>query len=537
MSDQSLLPVAQYLRMSTTQQRYSIDNQRDVLANYAREHNMTIVNTYSDPGCSGLELKHRPGLRQLLLDVVAKPEFQAVLVYDVSRWGRFQDPDEAAHYEFICKSAGIPVHYSSELFGNDGGIANSLLKQLKRTMAGEFSRELGVKVHAGQKRLAAKGHRMGGVAGYGLRRCLIIADGSRRTLELGQRKTLSTDRVTLVPGPPLEVSWVRKIYQLVDRQGMRPASIARLMNQRGVEQPNGKPWTHHNITEILTNLKYVGVNVWGRTTCRLKTKLHRVPSSDWASKEDAFEPIIARALFDRVQSWMKQRTLHQSDDELLNDLRKLWQKKGSLSQYLVAISDMAANPSTFARRFGSLRKAYELIGYKAAPNCAEMINRRNYRNGLRDKLVASLQRTLPNRIRSVRRIKRQKPMLLIDGSILCAVVICPSYITADGNMRWLVRVRKDQEHDPALICVLDRDNTRISRMFVCSPSGIASWHLREEHDPWFHTNIRVRSAEQLCLALSSIARSQLISGSMLKSGTHQRPSCLLSLTTISGTPR
>jgi len=159
MDEQPLVPVAQYLRMSTSHQRYSLENQRAALALYAREHGMTIVQTYSDPGCSGLELKHRPGLRQLLLDVVSKPFFHAIIVYDVSRWGRFQDPDEAAHYEFVCKSVGVPVHYSSELFVNDGSVANVLLKQLKRTMAGEYSRELGVKVYAGQKRLVQMGHR------------------------------------------------------------------------------------------------------------------------------------------------------------------------------------------------------------------------------------------------------------------------------------------------------------------------------------------------------------------------------------------
>ncbi len=92
MDDQPLIPVAQYLRMSTTHQKYSLDHQRVALARYASEHKMEIIRTYSDPGCSGLELAHRPGLRQLLQDVVSKPPFRAVVVYDVSRWGRFQDP-------------------------------------------------------------------------------------------------------------------------------------------------------------------------------------------------------------------------------------------------------------------------------------------------------------------------------------------------------------------------------------------------------------------------------------------------------------
>ena len=38
----------------------------------------------------------------------------AILVYYVSRWGSFQDTDESAHYEFACKSAGVPVHYCAE---------------------------------------------------------------------------------------------------------------------------------------------------------------------------------------------------------------------------------------------------------------------------------------------------------------------------------------------------------------------------------------------------------------------------------------
>jgi len=40
--------------------------------------------------------------------------YKAILVYDVSRWGPFQDNDEAAHYEFLCKSTGVPVHYCAE---------------------------------------------------------------------------------------------------------------------------------------------------------------------------------------------------------------------------------------------------------------------------------------------------------------------------------------------------------------------------------------------------------------------------------------
>ncbi len=166
MTANQLVPAAQYLRMSTEHQQYSLENQSTAIQTYAESHGFEVVRTYSDAAKSGLVLRHRIGLRQLLQDVVSgSPAYRVILVYDVSRWGRFQDTDESAHYEFLCKSAGVPVHYCAETFANDGTLPSLIMKALKRTMAGEYSRELGVKVLAGLKRLASLGFKQGGMAG------------------------------------------------------------------------------------------------------------------------------------------------------------------------------------------------------------------------------------------------------------------------------------------------------------------------------------------------------------------------------------
>lgn len=91
-----------------------------------------------------------------------KSRFPSGSGHDVSRWGRFQDADESACYEFLCRRAGVNVVYCAEPFANDLGIAGSLLKSLKRAMAGECSRELSAKVFAGQCRLVRKGYKPGG---------------------------------------------------------------------------------------------------------------------------------------------------------------------------------------------------------------------------------------------------------------------------------------------------------------------------------------------------------------------------------------
>lgn len=81
-------------------------------------------------------------------------------------------------------------------------------------MAGSYSRELSVKVTAGKFRIAGLGYRVGGMAGYGLGRQL-LQDGRThgQLLEHGQRKSLLTDRVTVVPGPREEVDVIHRIYR------------------------------------------------------------------------------------------------------------------------------------------------------------------------------------------------------------------------------------------------------------------------------------------------------------------------------------
>src|SRR5512134_641004 len=168
--DQPLVRAAEYVRMSTDHQQYSTENQAETIREYAQRHGLLIVRSYADEGKSGLRLEGRDQLQQLIADVESgAADFQVVLVYDVSRWGRFQDADESAYYEYICKRAGIAVHYCAEQFANDGSPVSTIVKGVKRAMAGEYSRELSVKVFAGQ--LASPAMGSGGCASTRTGRC------------------------------------------------------------------------------------------------------------------------------------------------------------------------------------------------------------------------------------------------------------------------------------------------------------------------------------------------------------------------------
>jgi DNA invertase Pin-like site-specific DNA recombinase len=193
----------------------------------------------------------------------------------VSRWGRFQDADESAYYEYICRRAGIQVAYCAEQFENDGSPVSTIVKGVKRAMAGEYSRELWAKVFAGQCRLIKLGFRQGGPAGYGLRRVLIDQSGSVKSeLARGEHKSLQTDRVILQPGPDAEVAVVNQVYRWFVDDNLPESEIAERLNSQGTITDLGRDWTRATVREVLSNEKYIGNNVYNRRcvwVCLLRT--------------------------------------------------------------------------------------------------------------------------------------------------------------------------------------------------------------------------------------------------------------------------
>ena len=259
-----------YVRMSTEHQQYSTSNQRDVILAYANVRGLDIVKEYSDDGKSGLNIAGRDSLAQMIRDVEeGKADYSTILVYDVSRWGRFQDADESAHYEFVCRRAGVSVHYCAEQFENDGTPVSTIIKGVKRMMAGEYSRELSTKVFQGACRLVTLGYRQGGTAGFGLRRVLIDGGGNRKgELKMGEHKSIQTDRVILEPGPDEEVKTVRWMYQAFVTEGKLETEIAVSLNAQGIKTDFGREWNRATVHQVLINEKYIGNNVYHRTSCK-----------------------------------------------------------------------------------------------------------------------------------------------------------------------------------------------------------------------------------------------------------------------------
>jgi DNA invertase Pin-like site-specific DNA recombinase len=509
MTANQLVPAAQYLRMSTEHQQYSLENQSTAIQAYAGSYGFEVVRTYSDAAKSGLVLKRRAGLQQLLKDVVGGTSgYRSILVYDVSRWGRFQDTDESAHYEFLCKSAGVPVHYCAETFANDNTFASLIMKTLKRTMAGEYSRDLGIRVFEGQKRLTLLGFKQGGVPGYGLRRMLISATGlPKHELAFGERKSIATDRVILVPGPAHEVQTIKEIYRMLISEKRSICSIARKLNAKGVPRPGHSKWDHYAIRAILTNPKYVGCAVIGRTSGKLYAPRVKMPRLEWIMKPGAFEALIDADTFAKAQKAYARRNFSTTETELLDDLRALLASEGRLSLNLIKHSPAIASPSTYRQRFGSLRKSYKLIGY-TYPGQFDRVDRRIRTMSIRNELTAQIAQAFPKHVSIIRRSGRWRSRLRLTNGLIVSVLVARSARVWKETLRWLVDPVRHERKSITLLARLDATNCSILDMYIVPNINHAGRFNISLDDSWLNRGTRLSDLSRFCEIVAQVQRSR-----------------------------
>jgi DNA invertase Pin-like site-specific DNA recombinase len=467
-----------YVRMSTEHQKYSTENQSDVIREYAAKRGYEIVRTFEDAGKSGLRLAGRDALRSLIDTVQAgSADFRAILAYDVSRWGRFQDADESAYYEYICKRAGITVQYCAEQFENDGSIASNIVKTVKRAMAGEYSRELSTKVFQGQCRLIELGYRQGGPAGFGLRRMLIDEKGEPKgQLGRGEQKSIHTDRVILVPGPDDEVATVRRIYGLFLDDGCSEREIARRLNAEGQVTDRGLAWTRGTVRELLTNEKYVGQNVFNRISFKLKVKRVRNPPEMWVRSEDAFEPIVDPAAFHAIRGMMLGRHRRLSNDEMLGRLKTLLDEHGRISGALIDETELMPSTASYRHRFGSLLQAYAQVGY-APPSDYGFLETTRRLRALYPELVDDVAQALA---RTGARVERDPlaDLLTINGQLRVAIVLSRYELTAAGAPRWTIALDRDLEPELTIAVRMDDGNAAPLDYFVLPALDVRAPRLR-----------------------------------------------------------
>jgi DNA invertase Pin-like site-specific DNA recombinase len=309
-------------------------------------------------------------LLKLLHDVTTAKQFATVLVYDVSRWGRFQDTDAAAYYEYHCRLHGTAVIYVAEMFGAEVNPITAMLKSMKRAMAAEYSRDLANKVRAGQHQVISRGYQIGPLPPLGYRRCSVSADGQRRmVLDDGQRKLAATDRIEWVLAPQEEVELVRRICDMYARTRLSFSDIARLGSVEDWRDHHGRPLTRRSIANLIRNEALIGNFVWGRTK-----PSKSLVTGDPLRRDGCVPRVIDEETWARIQRRTALEIAKPSREMLAEDLRRALERNPLLVSREFRAHGLP-DKATVCARLGPWAECLKKAGHDPAEQNKRLVTR------------------------------------------------------------------------------------------------------------------------------------------------------------------
>jgi len=370
--------VAYYRHSAQDRQENSIPIQREQVREWAEKNGVEIIEEFCDAGKSGLTAEGRPAFTQMMEEwVKQKGGFDYVLCLDVSRWGRFQDIDLSAQYSAECKRHGKQVVYTTIGKPRENDPLYPVYVQFERFRAAQYSKELSDKVWRGCMKIAEQGYWAGGAPPYGFQRLLL--DESREplhVLEPGQRKGIQNQRVTLVVGDPAEVTVIQRIFHEFVERRYSEYRIAEGLNADAIPSPANQRWSAGMVVERLHNAKYAGTMLYNQPSQKLKTPRLANSPEHWVRTPGAFEGIVSYELFTRAHQLFAERRRKYHSDEMLTQLKHLYQQYGLFCSSLLRVLECAPAPATFAHRFGGLDLAFQQMYRDSCDRARELVHDR-----------------------------------------------------------------------------------------------------------------------------------------------------------------
>jgi len=293
-----------------------------------------------------------------------------------------------------------------------------------------------------------------------------------------------TDRVILVPGPPEEVEAVRWIYESFVHNGLSECEIANILNARGTLTDLGRPWTRGTVHQILINEKYIGSNVWNRISYKLKKKRVRNDPEMWIRADGVFEALVDRSLFAAAQAIIRARSCRIPNEQMLQGLKDLFQERGFLSGLIIDETGNLPSSSAYRSRFGSLLRAYQLVGYTPERDYQYVEINRTLRR-LHADLIAEVLTEIEKMGGRIRQ-DLSTDLLTVNDEFTASIVIARCRETPAGALRWHVRfdtslcpdltvaVRMNQEnHDRLDYYLLPRIDLNLPALRLAEYNGVS----------------------------------------------------------------
>jgi hypothetical protein len=259
-------------------------------------------------------------------------------------------------------------------------------------------------------------------------------------------------------------------------QRKNEGEIAVLLNAEGVSNEAGRAWTRGTVHQVLTNEKYIGNNVYNRVSFKLKQKRVVNPPDMWIRSEGAFDAIVEVDFFHAARRIIDERSKRLTDTEMLDQLTSLLGKKGALSGLIIdEVEDMPSS-SAYRSRFGSLVRAYQLVGYDP---------RRDYRyvetnRALRAMFPEIVAETIAN-IEQAGGTVQTDPgtdLFTINDEFTASIVIVRCLHTPAGRLRWKVRFESGLQPDITVAVRMDGSNQSILDYYLLPRIDMTAHKLR-----------------------------------------------------------
>lgn len=284
------MDIAVYTRVSTEKESQvsSYENQLSYFKNKIEKEGNVLYQFYGDPGLSGVNLKREQFIKMLYdagidtlnintqqVFVLSKrnPKFDIIYTKSTSRLARTTD---ILNVIKLLKQKGITIYFE-DINKSTNDIDAELLINLMILLDAQFSKDLSNKTRFGKRESNKKNL-------YKMRL-------------LGYDKI--DDKVVIIQE---EAELVKKIFDMYVNQNLGTHIIAKKINEQGYRSIKGRKFNGTSIYGILHNEKYIGTYVANKRYTDSVNNIHRKnEEKDWIIRENAFEAIINKDLFNKAQ--------------------------------------------------------------------------------------------------------------------------------------------------------------------------------------------------------------------------------------------
>lgn len=276
----------------------SIQSQRAILGQYAKEHGFTNCRFFMDDGYSGTNFD-RPAFIEMM-ELVQQGRVKTILVKDLSRLGR--NYLEVGRYTEVIFPE-YKVRFIAITDGVDSAVGENEFAPFKNIINEWYAKDISRKVKSAFKAKALRGEYTGAYPPYGYDR----DPADRHKLVPNQYSSVIGEifRMALEGKTCGQIARELERQQILRPQAYLHEKFGKFVSDRILQYPFA--WDHSSVRAILMNQVYIGNMVHFRTGSKnfKEKKLIWKPETDWIVAEGTHEPLVDAETFWTVQERVK----------------------------------------------------------------------------------------------------------------------------------------------------------------------------------------------------------------------------------------